>query len=335
MKVLFTLISIIFFHGCLLAQTSVTVIMTGPGKDRITKADMFDAHQKQIVTNAYKDTLKYHFTQTPKVEHYWIRYFIGEEMYRQMIWLGDGQITIYAHLGKDELVLDSILNSTIHLDIAEYYKMLGQMPKDRINSFRLEQLKKFINTPFSFYIGNEFLVNNSMNKQNLNLLKQVFELQGDQFSTMPDYQSLVGQLDLILNLERIRLDNYVFIDRFNKSGKAQVPEARYYLLDFWNLGCAPCRADHQKMKNLKKSLKDKGIEVIGLSTDDNIIEWQKYLRNNEYDWTNYVVPEASTLLSDLRVYSYPEYYLIDKDYNFIGIFGGFEHFQHEFMNKLK
>ncbi|WP_409530109.1 MULTISPECIES: thioredoxin-like domain-containing protein [unclassified Sphingobacterium] len=58
------------------------------------------------------------------------------------------------------------------------------------------------------------------------------------------------------------------------------------MLDFWYLGCTPCRDDHTKMKLISKSLKDKKVEVIGLSTDENILEWQKYQRNNKYDWTN-------------------------------------------------
>lgn len=89
------------------------------------------------------------------------------------------------------------------------------------------------------------------------------------------------------------------------------------------------------MKLISKSLKDKKVEVIGLSTDENILEWQKYLRNNEYDWTNYVVPETNTLLNDLKISSYPSYFLIDSNYNFIGVFANIDQFQYDFLDKLK
>ncbi|WP_293888543.1 TlpA family protein disulfide reductase, partial [Sphingobacterium sp. UBA3549] len=97
----------------------------------------------------------------------------------------------------------------------------------------------------------------------------------------------------------------------------------------------PCREDHKKIKLMSKSLKDKKVEVIGLSTDENIAEWQRYLRNNEYDWTNYAVPETNMLLNDLKISSYPSYFLIDRNYNFIGVFANIDQFQYDFLDKLK
>ena len=335
MRIFLTFIIVTFFPNFLLSQTTVTVIMTGPDKDRITAADMFDTYQNEIITNSYRDTLKYHFTRAPKVEQYWIRYFIGEKMYRQTLWLNDGQITVYAHLGEDDLVIDSILNSSIQREVDDYYVQLGQLPKEKRNLFKLGQIKRFINTPFSFEIGDSFLMTNSINKSNLIPLKQVFDLQGDQFFDRSDYKNVVGKLNVILNIDRINLDQYVFIDRFNKNDRAKMPEAKYYLLDFWYLGCAPCREDHKKMKLMSKSLKDKKVEVIGLSIDENILEWQKYLRNNEYDWTNYIVPETNMLLNDLKISSYPSYFLIDSNYNFIGVFANIDQFQYDFLDKLK
>lgn len=309
--------------------------MTGTGNEKVTSSDMFDQYQNEIYENSYSDTLKYNFTKVPEVEKYWIRYFVGKKMYRHTLWLGDGQITVYVHLEKDELIIDSVLNSTIHLDIDDYYRQLRQTPKETRNLFKLLQIKRFINTPFSFEIGDSFLMTNSINKKNLIPLKQTFDLQGDQFLDRSDHQNVVGKLNVILNIDRIRLDNYVFIDRFNRSCEAKLPEAKYYLLDFWHLGCAPCREDHKKMKLISKSLKNKGVEVIGLSTDENVAEWQKYLRSNEYEWTNYVVPETNTLLNDLKISSYPSYFLIDSSYNFIGVFANVDQFQYDFLDKLR
>ena len=331
--ILFLIITL--FQSNTFAQTNVKLIMTGSQSDEIIRSDMFDRNQHEIYEKTYSDTLTYHFTKSPKVEEFWIRYFTGDKMFRNTIWLDKGEVIVYVHLGKEELVIDSIINSSIDDDINNYYRELKHVPREKINSFKLEQIEKFINTPFSFDIGDSYLMNNSMSKQNLLPLKDVFKLQGKQFTNRNDYQNVVGKLNILLSIDQINLKNYFFTDRFNKIKQTQIPNAKYYLLDFWHLGCAPCREDHKKIKSNLNNFNNKGVEVIGISTDENIGDWQNYLSLNGYNWTNFNVPENNKILDDLKIGSYPSYFLIDSNFNFIGVFANIEHFQYNFLNKIE
>ena len=58
-------------------------------------------------------------------------------------------------------------------------------------------------------------------------------------------------------------------------------EGRYVLLDFWSLGCGPCRMAEPEMREVYERMKDR-LEIIGINRD-NPSAWQ------ENDWSKKIV----------------------------------------------
>ena len=90
--------------------------------------------------------------------------------------------------------------------------------------------------------------------------------------------------------------------------------AKYTILLFWEPGCSHCKkAVPLLYKELWLRLKDKGIEVYAVCTQNKKDEWMKFVADNKlYDWTNVWDPTQSSNYHSLYdIYSTPVIYLLD------------------------
>lgn len=92
------------------------------------------------------------------------------------------------------------------------------------------------------------------------------------------------------------------------------------VLDFWASWCGPCRKANPHMVKLYHKFKDKGVDFLGVSLDEDKEEWVKAIKADKLTWTH---------VSDLRgfanqaailfdVHAIPATYLIDREGRFIG-----------------
>jgi thiol-disulfide isomerase/thioredoxin len=86
--------------------------------------------------------------------------------------------------------------------------------------------------------------------------------------------------DLASDFERLDFHN-------NKISLHQF-RGKYVLLDFWAHWCVPCRQANPHLIELHKKYHAKGLEVIGISSDDyNLKEWREAIKNDVIDiWYN-------------------------------------------------
>ncbi|MGE5683237.1 MAG: redoxin domain-containing protein [Bacillota bacterium] len=88
------------------------------------------------------------------------------------------------------------------------------------------------------------------------------------------------------------------------------------LLDFWGTWCGPCVGEIPNLKNAYKQFKDKGFEIISISSD--LINGRKdkeYLKKftdeKEMSWNH--VLDAGMIHAAYKINHWPTLYLIDKD----------------------
>lgn len=84
------------------------------------------------------------------------------------------------------------------------------------------------------------------------------------------------------------------------------------LLDFWGTWCPPCRESIPTTKNVYKKFQGKGLEVIGVSSDDDEDVWRTFVEAQKMDWHEYI-DLSGNVISSFAVDSYPTYVVLDKD----------------------
>jgi peroxiredoxin len=56
------------------------------------------------------------------------------------------------------------------------------------------------------------------------------------------------------------------------------------LIDFWASWCAPCRRNNPNLVKLYRKYHDLGLEIYGISIDNNEDHWKEAVQKDKMDW---------------------------------------------------
>lgn len=110
-------------------------------------------------------------------------------------------------------------------------------------------------------------------------------------------------------------------------------KGKYVLIDFWGSWCAPCRSANPHLKELYAKYKDKGFEILGVSSekvdDVNAAKalWKKAIETDGLTWPQVLNNELGMKVDVVKLYgvdAYPTKLLIDKGGNIIARWQGAE-----------
>ena len=102
-------------------------------------------------------------------------------------------------------------------------------------------------------------------------------------------------------------------------------KGKVLLLNMWATWCGPCRSEMPTLVKIQEANRDKGLEVIGLNTDDEKVEdIDKFAADMKL---NYTLVWADTelqgaLLKISKFGGIPQSFIIDRDGNLRGVFRG-------------
>lgn len=184
---------------------------------------------------------------------------------------------------------------------------------EEMSGIVFEYIKSNISNP----IGEFFFLNATNNMEDAQI-KELIALARPEFKANERVDRLAKYLDILENSGTGKQ----FIDVNGKTpegndialsdyaGKGQI-----ILIDFWASWCPPCRRDMPLVVEAYKKYKNKGLEIVGISLDEDVEAWKKTIKDLNVSW-----PQMSDLKgwdSELsKVYGVneiPHTILIDKD----------------------
>jgi thiol-disulfide isomerase/thioredoxin len=83
------------------------------------------------------------------------------------------------------------------------------------------------------------------------------------------------------------------------------------VLDFWGLWCGPCRAWIPHERALVKRLADRPFALLGVNTDANRAEANKYIFDLGVNWRSWWDGDGGSIVPAWHVSAFPSFYLID------------------------
>jgi thiol-disulfide isomerase/thioredoxin len=85
------------------------------------------------------------------------------------------------------------------------------------------------------------------------------------------------------------------------------------LVYFWASWCAPCRLSNRTIRKYYEEWKTKGVEVLGVSLDENRANWIKAIKQDKISWLQVNSPPKwdDPLVLNWRFERIPTSYLID------------------------
>ena len=93
-------------------------------------------------------------------------------------------------------------------------------------------------------------------------------------------------------------------------------KGKVVLIDFWASWCGPCRHNNPRLVKLYNKYHDKGLEIYGVSLDENSEDWKKAVQHDKLKWIQVIddkgweAPSAAAYGVDMI----PSSFLIDRQW---------------------
>ena len=117
--------------------------------------------------------------------------------------------------------------------------------------------------------------------------KEILALADDEFKSNENVQSIIAQIEAA---EKVAIGkNYIDLTMETPEGKTislsdYAGKGKYVFIDFWAAWCGPCIKEMPNVVEAYSKYKDKGLEIVGVSLDQDKDKWIEGIEELNMTW---------------------------------------------------
>jgi thiol-disulfide isomerase/thioredoxin len=118
----------------------------------------------------------------------------------------------------------------------------------------------------------------------------------------------------IQSIEKMQPESQFPMEIVKKNYNFKNANKKYIYLDFWFSHCGPCLNDFPKYKEVYAKYKEKGFEIIGVSTDrtKDIADWKKVIKEKDLNWVHFL-DENGDESRQFNINAFPTTFLLNSE----------------------
>lgn len=231
----------------------------------------------------------------------------------EALWLVNDQMTVTGSLKEwPALALSGSVPQQEYKELLSLYKIAAEKGMEN------DAIKKFINSHLNSLYVPELIIK-SVSLYSKGELDTLFRSLGPAAKNSFYGRRLVFTLKASGSFKQGKIPDFKVagLNGQELSIHKEVSKSKYTLIDFWASWCSPCRAANPKMLKVYNAFKDRGFNIIGVSTDKNENDWKKAVREDQLPWLQVSdnIEWSSEVL--FGIYGIPSMILVDQEGNLI------------------
>ena len=249
----------------------------------------------------------------------------GKEGVRMMLALENSRIEMrgdWNNLGMDENEELAVLgmqiigskNQDVYEQVEGQYKAVKELPE--FTKFA-EILEKVLETPEILVEMVAYELGYMKDNMTLEQLEQVFGQFDVKVQQSKWGKAIRESIELRQRIEPGRLAPEFTLARRDSSLVSLADyRGKVVVLDFWASWCRPCRASFPWVREFYEEYREKGVEIIGVSIDENKASWEKALDEERLPWPQVIdeIEKGRSRVGGLyHVLAVPMFVVVDKE----------------------
>jgi thiol-disulfide isomerase/thioredoxin len=178
----------------------------------------------------------------------------------------------------------------------------------------IEHLSEYVKTNQNSYVALWFLILDFSNNGHNFFKEQILNSFSTEIKSEKLWKIVNEEFQNVKIKENQKFPNLLLQNTDLQPETVTIPNSKYTLVDFWFSRCRPCLEEMPKWINLYNLYKDKGFNVIGISSDktENVKPyWQVRIVERGIPWKNYLDENAVFCISE-KINRFPTNFLLNE-----------------------
>lgn len=233
---------------------------------------------------------------------------------------GPGTTVDYKEFVKAQLLVSKKSNDIVIEKFGKAFLPSSDPNFDKLNDYKDSVFMLGMGTLVSQFVlnhKNDYLGVYVLSTYGKNFLKdkdfeKCFQSLSKNLKVLPEAEQVESHVNGIKATQAgAKVKNFILNDPSGKPISFESFKGKYVWIDFWASWCGPCKMAFPHMKELYAKYKDKGLTILGISTDTKIEPWLKSLVEIQNPWPQ--VWDSKNIKKDFAVTAYPTSFLIGPD----------------------